>query len=158
MIKLKDLLNVTKETVWVHKYTYMKGVRTFVCDKANEESVKECEDAEIDQIDIVEKHGFNSLHVWLRDTGVNREDAKAMARGKIALGEAYSTARGNGTRYRLLLGQRSPHAYEAALMRKYADNGFRDGELVVMSRDGERKTTILREMETINIALKEEKE
>lgn len=81
-----------------------------------------------------------------------------MARGKIALGEAYSTARQAGTRYRFMLGGRNLQAYEAALWRKYADNGFRDGELVVMSRDGERKTTILREMETINIALKEEKE
>lgn len=75
MIKLKDLLNVTKETVWVHQYAYGKGVKTFSCDKANEESVKEFGDAEIDQIDIVEKHGFNSLHVWLMDAGVNREDA-----------------------------------------------------------------------------------
>lgn len=68
----------------------------------------------------------------------------------IALGEAYSTARASGMRFRFMLGGRcNLQAYENSLLRRYADNGFRDGEITVLTRDGKRKTTIEKELERI---------
>lgn len=62
MIKLKDLLNITEENVWVHCY---EGDP--VPFKVDKDTNKTYLDRELSAIKIAERHGVPSLHVWLEE-------------------------------------------------------------------------------------------